>query len=252
MFQNPLPRRNGELENDEIYPGDGPVEIDNYQNDDVITNNAVSNLLSIREKMQMDKNMRRTTQTQKQQYKAVVSKVGRNMKVINRVLKKQQAEAHQDQNGLNSLRGSRSQLNQSPMGRQNASPVRTYKMNYTSPYKISQKSPKRQQTDELNLTVDLPTTQKIVQNEESPDLIEAREEMNHVTKAGITEIKSLAAPPQLVKIVLETVQIMFGVEPGWANARKMLASPSFLLCMANYDIYNMSFSVFKKLQKYVN
>ena len=32
MLQNPLAKRDGELENEEIYPGDGPTEIENYQN----------------------------------------------------------------------------------------------------------------------------------------------------------------------------------------------------------------------------
>ena len=95
------------------------------------------------------------------------------------------------------------------MARQNASPVR-YRMNqnYSSPYsyrrpQTSKKASKN--TEELNLTVDLPVTQQLYMNEENPRIIEAREEMNCLSKASITEIKSMNAPPQLVKIVLEAV-----------------------------------------------
>ena len=42
-------------------------------------------------------------------------------------------------------------------------------------------------------------------NEENPRIVEAREEMNCLSKASITEIKSMNAPPQLVKIVVEAV-----------------------------------------------
>lgn len=45
---------------------------------------------------------------------------------------------------------------------------------------------------------------------------------------------------------------MLGVEPGWANARKMLASPSFLQKIIDFDIYAINSTVFRKLQNYVN
>ena len=88
--------------------------------------------------------------------------------------------------------------------------------------------------------------------EQNPAMIEARQEMMKITKASITEIKAMNAPPEVVKLVLEAVQVLLGVEPGWPNAKKMLASPSFLSSLCQFDIYGISVDMFKQLQKYVN
>lgn len=59
------------------------------------------------------------------------------MKVINRVNKSLKLD--DSSVGGSPLKNvNRSTTNLSPMARNNTSPVRSYKMNYTSPYKISQ------------------------------------------------------------------------------------------------------------------
>ena len=52
-------KHDGEQEDEEIYPGDGPVDINIFESDQ---QNVMQTLQNAREKMGMDKNMRRSTQ----------------------------------------------------------------------------------------------------------------------------------------------------------------------------------------------
>uniref|UniRef100_K3WBW3 Dynein heavy chain coiled coil stalk domain-containing protein n=1 Tax=Globisporangium ultimum (strain ATCC 200006 / CBS 805.95 / DAOM BR144) TaxID=431595 RepID=K3WBW3_GLOUD len=79
-------------------------------------------------------------------------------------------------------------------------------------------------------------------------LEEANAALLLIEKRHIIEIKSFNSPPLLVHLVFDAICVMFGMEPAWDNARKILSDASVVQNMLNYDKDNMSDDILSKLQ----
>eukprot|EP00662_Eupelagonemidae_sp_cell21_P012913 gene12913-56707_t len=80
----------------------------------------------------------------------------------------------------------------------------------------------------------------------------ALEALKSLNKGDITEIRSMQNPPERVKLVLEAVQLLLGVKPGWDEAKKMMGSFGFLDSLRTYDKDNVAEKLLKALQKFIN
>ncbi|OQS01589.1 dynein heavy chain 6, axonemal [Achlya hypogyna] len=70
-------------------------------------------------------------------------------------------------------------------------------------------------------------------------------------KRYIIEIKSFIHPPMLVHLVLNAVCVVFGVEPSWDNARRLLSDVNFVVSMINYDKDAVPDRVLENLEPYI-
>jgi len=57
--------------------------------------------------------------------------------------------------------------------------------------------------------------------------------LDALNKEDLAEVKSYGRPPAAVEIVMEAVMIFKQVEPTWAEAKRQLEDPSFLLQVRN-------------------
>ena len=76
--------------------------------------------------------------------------------------------------------------------------------------------------------------------------------MDSVSKADLVELKSFAAPPHAVKLVMEAVCILMGCAPTWVQSKKLLDDTSFLHTLKTFDKDNVSPAQLRKLRKYVS
>jgi dynein heavy chain len=81
----------------------------------------------------------------------------------------------------------------------------------------------------------------------------AYEILNTVKKGDCTELKSFAAPPQLVKDVLRAVLIVFRERDAdsWPAAKKMLGNQNFLRMLKEFDPSTIDATMVKKLRPLV-
>eukprot|EP01043_Picozoa_sp_COSAG02_P067298 COSAG02_NODE_10768_length_1861_cov_20.941544_2_plen_392_part_01 len=75
--------------------------------------------------------------------------------------------------------------------------------------------------------------------------------INSLSKAAVVELKSFAAPPHAVKLVMEAVCILLGCTPSWAESKKLLGDTSFLGKLASFDRDGVPAARLRKLRKYV-
>lgn len=66
-------------------------------------------------------------------------------------------------------------------------------------------------------------------------LEEANAALLLIEKKHIVELKSFNSPPPLVHLVLDAICVMFGIEPAWENARKILSDTNVVQTMLHYD-----------------
>ncbi|KAL3685151.1 hypothetical protein R1sor_003173 [Riccia sorocarpa] len=100
-----------------------------------------------------------------------------------------------------------------------------------------------------------------------PMLESALAALDTLTKADITEVKSMKNPPKAVKIVMEACSIMMDVKskripnpnkPGskiedfWGPAQQMLADTQFLQSLRDYDKDNISPKIIEKIRPYLS
>ena len=71
-------------------------------------------------------------------------------------------------------------------------------------------------------------------------------------KGDITELKSLKAPPLLVKKVMESVAILFGVSTDWQSCQKMLGSAEFFQNLQSFNTSRVTPEQLQKLQPIVS
>lgn len=71
-------------------------------------------------------------------------------------------------------------------------------------------------------------------------LDEANAALLLIEKRHIVEIKSFNSPPLLVHLVLDAVCVLFGAEPTWENARKVLGDANVVQSMLSFDKDNVS------------
>lgn len=61
------------------------------------------------------------------------------------------------------------------------------------------------------------------------DYIPNFQALDALNKEDLAEMKSYGRPPAAVEMVMEAVMIFKQVEPTWAEAKRQLEDPSFLL-----------------------
>lgn len=72
----------------------------------------------------------------------------------------------------------------------------------------------------------------------------ARADLDVLSKSDVCELKSLNAPPDGVKNVLDVVCIVMETEPSWKAAKKMMADPpQFLWKLRSYDVNHVPSAV---------
>jgi hypothetical protein len=96
-----------------------------------------------------------------------------------------------------------------------------------------------------------------------PTLDDALESLKCLNRSYITELKSMANPPALVKLVMEAVCIMLDEKPKmvedpnkkgkmipdyWVTSKKLLSGANFLKSLSTYDKDNIPIHVIKKVR----
>ncbi|CAG9819075.1 unnamed protein product [Phaedon cochleariae] len=87
-------------------------------------------------------------------------------------------------------------------------------------------------------------------DEAMPALEEAIRALDSLSKKDISEMKSYTTPPQKVKIVMEAVNILKGIEPTWEAAKRLLGEMNFLKDLKEFDKNHISDKTLKKIATY--
>lgn len=86
-----------------------------------------------------------------------------------------------------------------------------------------------------------------------PALAAAIQALNSLNKNDVSEIKSFAKPPELVKTVMEAVCILLEQKDiSWATAKVLLGDPSFTNTLIELNKDQISDVTLKKLKKYID
>ncbi|VDO08408.1 unnamed protein product [Rodentolepis nana] len=84
-----------------------------------------------------------------------------------------------------------------------------------------------------------------------PVLEAANKALDSLDKNDIAEVRVFTKPPQLVQTVMEAVCLMLGQKTDWATAKTVLGDSNFLKKLVEYPKDDISDSLLKRLQKYV-
>jgi dynein heavy chain len=84
-----------------------------------------------------------------------------------------------------------------------------------------------------------------------PHLESSIEAINSIDKGEIAEMRGFKQVPELVLHVLEAVCILLGVKPDWQTAKNLLAEPSLIQQLIDYDKDNVSDAVLKRIRRYI-
>ncbi|XP_030749874.1 dynein heavy chain 2, axonemal [Sitophilus oryzae] len=87
-------------------------------------------------------------------------------------------------------------------------------------------------------------------DEAMPALEEAIRALDSLSKKDISEMKSYGTPPQKVKMVMEAVNILKGVDPSWAEAKRLLGEMNFLKDLKDFDKNHITEKTLKKIANY--
>ncbi|XP_060528447.1 dynein axonemal heavy chain 2 isoform X3 [Cylas formicarius] len=87
-------------------------------------------------------------------------------------------------------------------------------------------------------------------DEAMPALEEAIKALDALSKKDISELKSYTTPPQRVKLVMEAVNILKGVEPTWTEAKRLLGEINFLRDLKEFDRDHISDKTLRKITAY--
>lgn len=84
-----------------------------------------------------------------------------------------------------------------------------------------------------------------------------RDQKNHclsscLTKAHITELKSLVKPPEMVMYTMESLLILWGREPSWIEAKALLCDAQLFSKCVSFDEACVDPAMVEKLEPYVN
>jgi len=87
-----------------------------------------------------------------------------------------------------------------------------------------------------------------------PAVIEAQQAVKGIKKQNLVEVRSLANPPQAVKIALEAICILLGeTNLEWKNLRSIIMKDNFIPMIVNFDTENLKDDISKKMRtKYLN
>ena len=84
-----------------------------------------------------------------------------------------------------------------------------------------------------------------------PHLESSIDAINSIDKGEIAEMRGFKQVPELVLNVLEAVCILLGVKPDWQTAKNLLAEPSLIQQLIDYDKDNVSDAVLKRIRRYI-
>ncbi|KAJ8964946.1 hypothetical protein NQ314_004501 [Rhamnusium bicolor] len=87
-------------------------------------------------------------------------------------------------------------------------------------------------------------------DEAMPALEEAIRALDSLSKKDISEMKSYGTPPQKVKMVMEAVNILKGIDPSWESAKRLLGEINFLKDLKEFDRNHVSDKTMKKIAAY--
>ncbi|KAG5894356.1 hypothetical protein JTB14_031917 [Gonioctena quinquepunctata] len=87
-------------------------------------------------------------------------------------------------------------------------------------------------------------------DEAMPALEDAIRALDSLSKKDISEMKSYTTPPQKVKLVMEAVNILKGIEPTWEAAKRLLGDMNFLRDLKEFDKNHISEKTLKKIATY--
>ncbi|KAK2953633.1 putative Dynein axonemal heavy chain 6 [Blattamonas nauphoetae] len=85
-----------------------------------------------------------------------------------------------------------------------------------------------------------------------PVFEEANRALESLSKAAVTEVKSFANPPEMVKRVMSAVCTLFNKKPDWDNARGLLSQTNFIQLLINFNVDEIDASMDKKMRPYIN
>ncbi|XP_076113103.1 dynein axonemal heavy chain 3-like isoform X1 [Mytilus galloprovincialis] len=87
------------------------------------------------------------------------------------------------------------------------------------------------------------------QENDSTDIEVVLKDLKKINKGSLTELKSFAHPPQLVKKVMEAVCILLGRTPSWEQSKKLLSDVNTLMQqIQNYNKDNIPPEVITKIR----
>ena len=84
-----------------------------------------------------------------------------------------------------------------------------------------------------------------------PHLEASMQAINSIDKNEIAEMRAFKNVPELVLNVLEAVCILLGVKPDWPTAKNLLADPSLIQQLVEYDKDNLSDAILKRIRRYI-
>ncbi|KAI6221986.1 Dynein heavy chain, cytoplasmic [Aphelenchoides besseyi] len=88
-----------------------------------------------------------------------------------------------------------------------------------------------------------------------PAVEDAKQAVKGIKKQQLSEIRSMAAPPDIVKIALEAVCTLLGEDPSsidWASIRKIMVKDDFITRILQFDSEKISPEILRATQKYVD
>lgn len=88
-------------------------------------------------------------------------------------------------------------------------------------------------------------------DEALPAFVAALRALQSLTKQDIAEIKAFTKPPPLVASVGKAVCVLFEVETTWDATKKLLNDPHILVKMIDYDKDNVSPTIIRSLDAFV-
>ena len=83
-----------------------------------------------------------------------------------------------------------------------------------------------------------------------PALDAAQKALEMLNKKDMAEVKAYAKPPKAVETTMEAVMVLRKSDPTWAEAKKQLGDPNFLMQLVNFDKDSLVDSVLNKVNKY--
>jgi hypothetical protein len=78
----------------------------------------------------------------------------------------------------------------------------------------------------------------------------AMQALELLNKADVAELKMYQKPPKAVEKTIEAVMVLRKSEPTWAEGKKQLGDPNFLVQLVNYDKDSLDDAVLNKISKW--
>lgn len=81
--------------------------------------------------------------------------------------------------------------------------------------------------------------------------MQTKTEIRKISKSDISEMKSYAYPPTLVKLVTDCVCVLFAKKPTYENFKALIVKTDFISQLMSYDVENVSDYAINELKKFV-